>query len=103
MANQHTTRQTTTTPQTTRPRVRPILVAVALVILLLSLDQSAAELSNYLGSVARDAIALLPSLVLTASQALHPDASTHHQFSLCSLQMLLFWPLLQTAAKFAVA
>jgi hypothetical protein len=90
-------------PQATRPRARVILVAAALVILLLSLDQSAAELSNYLGSVARDAITLLLSLVLTASQALQPDASAHHQFSLCSLQMLLFWPLLQTAAKFAVA
>jgi hypothetical protein len=53
--------------------------------------------------VGRDAIALLPSLVLTAWQALQPDASAHHQFSLCSLQMLLFWPLLLTAAKVAVA
>jgi len=97
MANQHTT------PQATKPIVRTVLVLVATIILLLSLDQSAAELSNYLGSVARDAIALLPSLVLTASQALHPDASAHHRFSLCALQMLLSWPLLQTAAKFAVA
>ncbi|SRR6266436_5192831 len=103
MANPHTTRQTTTAPQTNRPRARAILVAAALVILLLSLDQSAAQLSSYLGSIARDAIAFLPSLVLTASQALHSHASAHHQFSLCSLQMLLFWPLLQTAAKFAVA
>lgn len=103
MANQHTTHQTTRTSQTIRPRVRAILVAAALVVLLLSLDQSAAQLSNYLDSVARDTIALLPSLVLTAAQALHPDVSAHHEFSLCSLQMLLSLPLLQTAAKFAVA
>src|SRR5579864_1396443 len=97
MAKQHTT------SRATKPIVRTVLVLVAAIILVLSLDQAAAELSNYLGSVARDAIALLPSLVLTASQALPPDASAPHQFSLCSLQMLLFWPLLQTAAKFAVS
>ena len=97
MANQHTT------PEANKPILRTVLVLVAAIILVVSLDQSAAELSNYVGSVARDAIALLPSLVLTASLALQPDASAHPQFSLCSLQMLLFWPLLQTAAKFAVA
>jgi hypothetical protein len=97
MANQHAT------PQTTKPIVRTVLVLVAAIILVLSLDQPAGELSNYFASVARDAFALLPSLALTASQALQPDASAHHQFSLCSLQMLLFWPVLQTAAKFAVA
>jgi hypothetical protein len=95
MTNQHTT------PQTTKPIVRTILVAVALVILLLSLDQSATQLSNYLDSVAKDTIVLLPSLAITASQALHPDASADHQFSLCALQMLLSWPLLQTVAKAA--
>ena len=95
MTNQHTT------PQTTRPRVRAILVAAALIILLLSLDQSAAGLSDYLDSVARDTIALLPSLVLTAAQALQPDVTAHHQFSLCSLQMLLSLPLLQIVAKAA--
>ena len=95
MKNQHTT------PQTTKPIVRAILVAVALVILLLSLDQSATQLSNYLDSVAKDTIVLLPSLAITASQALHSDASAHHQFSLCALQMLLSWPLLQTVAKAA--
>ncbi len=95
MTNQHTT------PQTTQPIVRAILVAIALVILLLSLDQSATQLSNYLDSVAKDTIVLLPSLAITASQALYPDASAHHQFSLCALQMLLSWPLLQTVAKAA--
>jgi hypothetical protein len=97
MTNQHTT------PQATKPIARTALVIVAAIILVLSLDQSAAELSDYLGSVVRDAIALLPSLVLTASQALQPEASAHHQFSLCSLQMLLFWPALQTVAKVVVA
>jgi hypothetical protein len=95
MANQHPT------PQATKPVARTILVLVAATILALSLDQSAAQLSNYLDSVARDTIALLPSLVLTAAQALRPDVTAHHQFSLCSLQMLLSLPLLQIVATAA--
>jgi Na+/serine symporter len=93
MANQHTT------PQTTKRIVRAILIGLALVILVVSLDQSATELSNHLGTFARDAIALLPSLVLTAWQA--SQASADHPFSLCTLQMLLSLPLLQTVAKAA--
>ena len=95
MANQNTT------PQRIKPIVRAILIALAIVLLLSSFDQSATQLSNYLGSLAEDAIALLPSLALTASQALQPEASAPHQFSLCSLQMLLFWPLLRTVTKAA--
>jgi len=97
MANQYTT------SQTIKPIVRAIVIALAIILLLSSFDQSAAQLSNYLRTAAQDAIALLPSLLLTASQALQPEAAAQHQFSLCSLQMLLFWPLLQTAAKVAVA
>jgi hypothetical protein len=95
MANQHTT------PQTTKLIVRAILIAVALIILVLSLDQSATQLSNYFGTAAKDTIELLPSLLLTAWQASQPSA--HHEFSLCAAQMLISWPLLQTAAKVAVA
>jgi hypothetical protein len=93
MANQHTK------PQISKPIVRAVIVAVALIILVLSLDQSATQLSNYLGTVAKDAIALLPSLVLTAWQASQPSAD--HEFSLCALQTLLSLPLLQTVAKVA--
>jgi hypothetical protein len=95
MANQHTT------SQTIKPIVRAIVIVLAIILLLSSFDQSATQLSNYLGAATQDAIALLPSLVLTASQALQPDASAHHQFSLCSLQMLLFWPVLHTVTKVA--
>jgi hypothetical protein len=93
MANQHTT------PKTIKPIVRAIVIALAILLLLSSFDQPAARLSNSLSSFAQDAIALLPSLALTASQALHPNASAHHQFSLCSLQMLLFWPVLHSVTK----
>jgi hypothetical protein len=93
MANQHTT------SQTIKPIVRSIVIALATVLLFSSFDQSATQFLNYLDTIAKDAMALLPSLALTASQALHPDASAHHQFSLCALQMLLSWPLLQTVAK----
>ncbi len=95
MANHHAT------AQTIKPIVRAIVIALAIILLLSSFDQSATQLSNYLDTVAKYSIVLLPSLVLTASQALHPDASAHHQFSLCALQMLLSWPLLQTVAKAA--
>ena len=95
MANRHTT------PQTIKPIVRAIVIALAVVVVLSSFDQSATQLSNYVGTVAQDAIALLPSLVLTASQALQPDAAAHHQFSLCALQMLLLWPLLHTVTEAA--
>jgi hypothetical protein len=94
MAKQHTT------PQTIKPIVRAMVIALAIGLLLWSFDQSATQLSNYVGTVAQDAIALLPSLMLTASQALQPEVSAH-QFSLCSLQMLLFWPLLHTVTKAA--
>jgi hypothetical protein len=93
MANQDTT------PQNTKLIVRAMLIAVTVVILVVSLDQSATQLSDHLGTVVKDAIALLPSLVLTAWQASQPSA--HHEFSLCALQMLLSWPLLQTVAKVA--
>ena len=95
MANQHTT------PQTIKPIVRAIVIALAIVLLLSSFDQSATQLSNYLATVAQDAIALLPSLVLTASQPLQPGASAHHHFSLCALHMLVFWPLLHSVIKAA--
>ena len=95
MANHHNT------PKTMKAIVRAIVIALAIVLLLSSFDQSATQLANYVGTVTQDAIALLPSLVLTASQALQPDGSAHHQFSLCSLQMLLFWPLLHTVTKAA--
>jgi hypothetical protein len=95
MANQHTT------SKTIKPVVRAIIIALAVILLLSSFDQSATQLSNYLDTAAKDTVVLLPSLLLTASQALHPDASAHHRFSLCALQMLLSWPLLQTIAKAA--
>jgi hypothetical protein len=93
MANQHTT------SKTIKPILRAIVIALAILLLLSRFDQPAARLSNSLSSLAQDAIALLPSFALTASQALQPDASAHHQFSLCSLQMLLFWPVLHTVTK----
>ena len=93
MANQHTT------SKTIKPILRAIVIALAILLLLSRFDQPAARLSNSLSSLAQDAMALLPSFALTASQVLHPDASAHHQFSLCSLQMLLFWPVLHTVTK----
>ena len=95
MAKQHTK------PQTSKPIVRAVIVAVALIILVLSLDQSATQLSNYLGTVAKDAIALLPSLDSHGLASFTQPSADHHEFSLCALQTLLSLPLLQTVAKVA--
>jgi hypothetical protein len=95
MAHQHTT------PQSTKPIVRLIVVALAIILLLATFDQSLAQLSDSLASLAKDAVVLLPSFVLTASQALQPGVTDAHHSSLCALQMLLFWPLLNTVAKMA--
>jgi hypothetical protein len=55
-------------------------------------------LCNFLSAAGEHTLVLLPSFALTALQ---PDASNHQHISLCSFEMLVFWPLLQTAAKAA--
>ena len=95
MTNQHTN------SRSFKPIVRAALVALAMVILFGRLDGPATQLISFLGTTARDALVLLPSFILTASQALQPDAFHHDHFSLCAFEMLVFWPLLETAAKVA--
>ena len=92
MANQHTT------SHSRKPVVRAILVALALVILVGILDAPSHQLCNFLSAAGEHTLVLLPSFALTALQ---PDASNHQHISLCSFEMLVFWPLLQTAAKAA--
>jgi hypothetical protein len=94
MTNQHTTTNF-------KPIVGAVLIWFAIVVLFGKLDGPVAQLINFLGTVARQTLVLLPSLVLTASQALRPDAFDHQHFSLCAFGTLVFWPLLQTAAKVA--
>ena len=95
MTNQHTT------SRYFNPIVRAALIGLAIVLLFGKLDGPVAQVINFLGTVARQTLVLLPSLVLSASQALRPDAFDHQHFSLCAFGMLVFWPLLQSAAKVA--
>jgi hypothetical protein len=95
MTNQHTT------SRNFKPIVGAALVGFAIVLLFGRLDGPVAQLIDFLGSVARQTLVLLPSLVLSASQTLRPDAFDHQHFSLCAFGTLVFWPLLQTAARVA--
>jgi len=95
MTNQHTT------ARNIKPIVRAALVGLAIVLLFCKLDGPVAQFINFLGAVARQTLVLLPSLVLSASQTLRPDAFDHPHFPLCAFGTLVFWPLLQTAAKVA--
>jgi len=95
MTNQHTT------SRSFKPIVRAALIGFAIVLLFGKLDGPVAQLINFLGTIARQTLVLLPSLVLSASQTLRPDAFDHQHFSLCAFGTLVFWPLLQSAAKVA--
>ena len=95
MANQHAI------SNSLKPIVGAVLVGLTIIILFGKLDSPAAPLVNFLCMATREALVLLPSFVLTAWQAFQQDAGDHPQFSLCALQMLVFWPLLQGMAKSA--
>jgi hypothetical protein len=95
MKNQHTI------SRNFKPIVRAALIGFAIVFLFGKLDGPGAQVINFLGTVARQTLVLLPSLVLSASQVLRPDAFAHQHFSLCPFGTLVFWPLLQTAAQVA--
>ena len=62
------------------------LIALGVAILFGKLDAPAAQLTNLLGTTAKETLELLPSLAY---------AFDHQWFSPCPLQMLVsFWPLL---------
>lgn len=75
------------------------LVGLGLVFLFGKLDVPAAQLTNLLGTAAREALELLPHFLPAAWQALQAYAFDHLRFSPCPLQMLIsFWPLLHVIA-----
>jgi len=90
-----------TTSQATKRVAKAAIVVLALIILASGLDQSVAVVCNSLPGVMREAVALVPSFVLTAWQALQPEAAAHDHFPVCAVQALLFWPLLETVSKTA--
>jgi uncharacterized protein (DUF486 family) len=82
-----------------KPVVRAILVGLAIVILCGILDAPARRVGTVLCSAAQQALVLLPSFALTASQALQPEAFDHQQLHLCAFETLVLWPLLHSVVK----
>jgi hypothetical protein len=82
-------------------KVRSILIALAIAIGFLLLNLPAYRLCNVVSVVTEHALVLLPAFVLAALQALRSDVFLQQHISDCALDILLFWPLLQTAAKAA--
>jgi hypothetical protein len=95
MTNQHTT------SNKFKPVVRVILVALVVVMMSGILDASVRRVSTVLCSTAQQALVLLPSFALTASQALQPEAFGHQQIHLCAFETLVLWPLLHSINKAA--
>lgn len=75
------------------------VVGLGLAILFGQLEGPAAQLTNLLGTAARETMALLPYWVPAVGQALAHFAFSHLRFSPCLVQMLLsFWPLVRLMA-----
>jgi len=75
------------------------MIGFGLLILFASLDGATQLLSHPLGATAREALGILPTVFLTAWQALQANVPGHHQHLDCLLQMLVsFWPLLLVVA-----
>jgi hypothetical protein len=71
------------------------LVGLGLHILFGNLDRVAAQLRQINGTGTEQALGILPSVVLEASQAARAYSSDHHGFLLGLLRMLIsFWPAL---------
>ncbi|PYX61140.1 MAG: hypothetical protein DMG73_04645 [Acidobacteria bacterium] len=71
------------------------LVGLGLHILFGNLDRAAAPLRHILGTTAGEALGVLPSVVLAASQAVQAYGFHHQSFLQDVLRILVpFWPLL---------
>jgi len=88
-----------TTFQNLKSIASAALVGLGIVILFVSLDGPAAQLTHVLGAAAREALQLLPSFVPAAWQALQTSAFDSQGASPCPLQMLVsLCPLLRVIA-----
>jgi hypothetical protein len=95
MANQ------TSASQTRNAILRTILIILILGVVFANLDAPEAKLAHIAAKAATEAVAHLPSIIVTAWQALQPNALPDHQSSLCAFQFLLFWPLIHTVVRIA--
>ena len=93
------TNHTTSQSQQIKPILRVILVGLALIILSEGLDFPARHVLDFLTAVVQHTVVLLPSVALTVWQGFHPAISADPHFSVCAVEMLVFWPLLGSAVK----
>lgn len=87
------------TSRFSKPIPRTILLGLGIVILVTVLNRPTRQLPGLFYRAAEHALVLLPSFALTASQALEPDIFGPRRLSLCGLQTLVFWSLLESVAK----
>lgn len=72
-----------------------VMVGLGLHILFGNLDRAAAQLSHSLGTTGDGTLGVLPSIVLTASQAVQAYGLNHQAFLLGLFRIMLsLWPLL---------
>ncbi|HEY6126902.1 MAG TPA: hypothetical protein VIW23_01855 [Candidatus Acidoferrum sp.] len=88
-------------PQARRAILRALAIALVLGIAFANLDVTEARLAQFFFKAAMEAAAQLPTIIVTAWQALQPKAFPDDQTSLCAFQFLVFWPLIHTAVRIA--
>ncbi len=65
----------------------------------LGLNGAACQLSHFFCGIAREALGILPSVVLAAWQASQAFAVDCHRVLECLSQLVSFWPLILTMAR----
>jgi uncharacterized membrane protein len=89
------------TSQQSKRTIRAILIGLTLMILSRSLDAPLRELLNLFATAALQTLVMLPSFALTAWQSLHSSPGDSQRFSICAVEILVFWPLVGTVAGLA--
>jgi hypothetical protein len=92
--------QVNTSPSTSQI-IRRALVALAILLWIAALAASLGQVAGYLVVAIRQTLVLLPSFALSGWQALQSGSAFSSEFSLCSIESLIFWPLVTSAAKLA--
>lgn len=88
--------------QTRKAILRALVIALVLgIVVFANLDAPEARLAQFFSKATTEAVAQLPSIIVTAWQALRPNPVPEQHFSLCALQFLVFWPLIHAVVRVA--
>jgi hypothetical protein len=83
-----------------QPLIGSVLITLGILIFSTNLDRTLVQLSRTFCTIPRQAMGVMPAIIMTASQVAQACAADHHRF----LQILLlhplasFWPLLLVMA-----